>query len=165
MVKCKTKSEQQECPAGAFLNMAKQYHLAATVLFPLGEQMESPLYFLYTHTLELAFKTYLRLHNHVVPRTHELQLLLEKCADYGFCVSRDLKNIVHLLEYENKFHGFRYFTLEDTARPEINYLRAVVDDLMVIVIEEMKKRPNTNPPPPKKVICRTIVGKPVKKKN
>jgi hypothetical protein len=44
------RNKQQDSPAGAFLNRARQYHAAATKLVPLRESMEWPLYFLYAHT-------------------------------------------------------------------------------------------------------------------
>lgn len=150
-----------ECSAEAFLNMAQEYHLAATTLFPLRGRAESPLYFLYTHTLELALKAYLRSHGRRVARTHKLPRLLQLCADDGLRVHFDLRNVIHLLESENKEHGFRYFVFAATGKPEITYLREVVDDLMTVVVEEVKKRPSTDLP--KKAVMKFIVGKPVKK--
>jgi hypothetical protein len=45
------------------------------------------------------------------------------------------------LESENKQHGFRYFVFEATSRPDINYLREVVDELMGVIEEEVNNRP------------------------
>ena len=105
-------------PAEAFLNTAQQYHLAATTLLSLHEQVASPLYFLYTHALELALKAYLR--SHVLPTPlgqpgHALQALFEQCQRKGLQVHSDLRGVIDLLESENELHGFRYFVFKATA--------------------------------------------------
>jgi hypothetical protein len=80
------KRRVDEPPAEAFLNTAQQYHLAATTLLPLYQQAESPLYFLFTHVIELALKAYLRSHGLSPPRRqegHALQKLFEQCQRKG----------------------------------------------------------------------------------
>jgi HEPN domain-containing protein len=161
MAKYKTESGQRECPAEAFLNMAQQYHLAATTLFPLRRRAEMPLYFLYTHTIELALKAYLRSHGCRVPYSHKLPWLFQQCADQGLRGHSDLRNVIQLLESENKEYGFRYFVFATTGKPEITYLREVVDDLMAVVVEEVKKRPSTDLP--KKAVLKMTVSRPYKK--
>jgi HEPN domain-containing protein len=159
------KKRVEESPAEAFLSRARQYHLAATTLLPLYQQVESPLYFLFTHALELALKAYLRSHGLPTPRGpqgHALRDLLEQCYRNGLQVGCDLQNVVQLLESENSRHGFRYFLFEGTARPEINYLREVVDELMQVIEEEVSKRP-TPRLGSRGGVMKFILGKPEKK--
>jgi len=149
--------------AEAFLNTAQQYHLAATTLLPLHQQVESPLYFLYTHALELALKAYLRSHGLPTPLGqpgHALQALFEQCQRKGLQVHSDLRGVIDLLESENKLHGFRYFVFKATGRPEINYCRKVVDELMGVVAEEVKKRPTKGL---SSAVMKFTIGKPEKK--
>lgn len=160
MAKCKTESEQRECPAEAFLNMAQQYHLATTTLFPLRGR--SRLSTSYTRTRSsLRSKPISDRTAAECPTRTSSPLLLQQCADQGLRVRFDLKNVIHILESENKVHGFRYFAFATTGKPEITYLREVVDDLMAVVVEEMKNRPGADLP--KKVVLKMIVGRPVKK--
>jgi HEPN domain-containing protein len=117
------KGRGDETPAEAFLTTAKQYHLAAITLLTIHQRVEAPLYFLFTHALELALKTYLRSRGLATPRGpqgHALRDLLEQCYRNGLQVGLDLRNVVQLLESENSRHGFRYFVFEGTGRPDIN---------------------------------------------
>jgi HEPN domain-containing protein len=100
------KGRVDETPAEAFLNTAQQYHLAATTLLPIHQRAASPLYFLFTHALELALKAYLRSRGHATPRGshgHALRDLLEQCHRNGLQVGLDLRNVVQLLESEKAF--------------------------------------------------------------
>ena len=157
------KKRVEESPAEAFLSMARQYHLAATTLLPLYQQVDSPIYFLFTHALELTLKAYLRSHGLPTPRGsqgHALRDLLEQCHRNGLQIDLDLQNVVRLLESENSKHGFRYFVFEGTSRPEINYLREVINEVMRIIEKEVSKRPAQG------LACavvKWIVDKPVKK--
>ena len=146
---------------GAFLNMAREYHSAANTLFPIAKDVTSPIYFLYAHTLELAFKAYLGLHGCSVPQIHDLESLFKSCQKHGLHVNRELANIIRLLESENKIHGFRYFAFVSTGIPEIGYLRHVVDDLMVTVASNVEKTLSKGSD--KGMVLKFIVGKPEKK--
>lgn len=153
-------TKKDDTPAEAFLSTAREYHLAAKALLPLCEEIPSPVYFLFSHVIELALKAYLRSYRLSVPRGwqgHNLRQLLERCIKSGLPVSQDLLNIVRLLDYENSRHGFRYFLFESTGRPEIGFLRDTVDRLMRIVEEEVKMRPNTDP---SGAVLRVTVGRP-----
>src|SRR6266516_7100953 len=133
-----------EPPAEACLIMAQQYHLAATTLLPIHQRAEHPLYFLFTHAIELALKAYLRSRGLSTPRGqqgHALQKLFEQCQRNGLQGGFDLRNVIQLLESENKQHGFRYFLFAGTGRPDIKYLREVVDELMGVIEQEVKSRP------------------------
>ena len=151
-----------ETTAEAFFNTAQQYHLAARTLLPRHQQAESPLYFLFVHTIELAFKTYLRSRGIVTPRAqrgHALRDLLEQCHRNGLQVDLDLRNVVQLLESENSRHGFRHFSFEGTGRPDITYLREVVNELMRVIEEEVCQRPTTGL---SSVVLKFIVDRPQK---
>jgi HEPN domain-containing protein len=150
-----------ELLAEAFLNMARQYHAAANTLLSSGGDTMSPLYFLYTHTIELVFKAYLRSLGCSVPRIHALQSLCARCQAQGLQVNVDLANVIRLLESENEVHGFRYFAFISTGIPEIGYLRQVVNDLMITVTEEINKKPGEDLL--KGAVLKFTVGKPVKK--
>jgi HEPN domain-containing protein len=152
-----------DTPAEAFLSTAREYHLAAKALLPLYEKVPSPVYFVFSHVIELALKAYLRSYRLSVPRGwqgHNLRQLLERCSKSGLRVTQDLLDIVQILDYENGRHGFRYFLFESTGRPEINYLRDAVDGLMRIVEEEVRMRPNTDP---SGAVLKVIVGRPEEK--
>jgi hypothetical protein len=135
------KKRVEESPAEAFLSMARQYHLAATTLLPLYQQVKSPLYFLFTHAL---------------------RDLLEQCHRNGLQVGLDLQNVVQLLESENSRHGFRYFLFEGAGQPEINWLHEVVDELMRVIEKEVSKRP-TQRLASAGAVMKIIISKPVKK--
>jgi HEPN domain-containing protein len=157
-----TKANKVPKPSvGALLNMAREYHRAANTLFPIAKDVTSPIYFLYAHTLELAFKTYLGSHGCSVPQIHDLESLCKSCQKHGLHVNRELANVIHLLESENKVHGFRYFAFVSTGIPEIGYLRQVVDDLMVTVAKDVERTLSKDSS--KGVVLKFIVGKPEKK--
>ena len=141
--------------------MAREYHSAANTLFPIAKDVTSPIYFLYAHTLELAFKAYLGSHRCSVPQIHDLESLCKSCQKHGLHVNREVANVVHLLESENKVHGFRYFAFVPTGIPEIGYLRQVVDDLMVTVAKDVERTLSKDSN--KGVVLKFIVGKPEKK--
>jgi hypothetical protein len=143
--------------------MAREYHRAANTLF-IAKEVASPLYFLYAHTFELAFKAYLAAHRASVPirgkRAHDLGSLCKSCQNHGLRVNRELTDVIHLLESENKEHGFRYFVFKPTGIPEIGYLREVVDDLMVIVAKDVERTCSKDSD---KAVLKFIFGKPEKK--
>ena len=139
------------------------YCRAARTLLQLHQQAESPLYFLFVRTIALAFKAYLRSRGIVTPRGqrgHALRDLLEQCHRNGLQVDLDLRNVVQLWESENSKHGFRHFVFEGTGRPDINYLREVVNELMRVIEEEVSKRPTTGL---SSVVVKFIVDRPQKK--
>lgn len=110
--------------------MALEYHRAASALFPIRVEVQSPAYYLYCHMIELALKAYLRAKAGSAPYVHELSTLLQGCEAAGLQPTTDLKNVVSLLEAEMRQHGFRYFAFISVARPSLEYLRTVADDLM-----------------------------------
>ena len=82
-----TKANKASKPSvGAFLNMAREYHSAANTLFSIAKDLTSPIYSLYAHTLELAFKAYLGAHGCSIPRIHDLESLCKNCQKHGLHV-------------------------------------------------------------------------------
>jgi hypothetical protein len=79
----------------------------------------------------------------------------------GLQMHDDLVTVIHLLESENKVHGFRYFVFASTSKPEIGYLRQAVDNLMTDVTEELSKRPKEDAS--SGVVFKFTVGKAIKK--
>jgi HEPN domain-containing protein len=155
------KRKHLEPPAEAFLNLARHYHVAANTLFSLVTDKTSPVYFLYTHTIELAFKAYLRSLGYSAPRTHALDRLLEKCHAKGLRRDRDLANVVRLLQSENEVHGFRYFAFISTGIPDLSYLRQIVSDLMLTVTEKVEQTPRGASAGG--AVLKFVVGRPVRK--
>ena len=148
----------------ALLSYAKEYQLAASRLLLHHKEVEAPIYFLYTHAIELAFKVYLRSHGVPVQSKHLLSELLDECRRNGLRLNpddSDLTSVIHLLESENKRHGFRYFVFEGTARPEITFLCDVVDRLMLVVAEAVKRSPSADAD--KKAVLKFTVGRAEKK--
>ena len=154
-------NKRRKPSVGAFLNMAREYQRAANTLFARTKDVTSPIYFLYAHTLELAFKAYLGSHGCSVPQIHDLKSLCKSCQKHGLHVNRELANVIHLLESENEVHGFRYFAFVSTGIPEIGYLRQVVDDLMVTVAKDVERTLSKDSN--KRAVLKFIVGKPEKK--
>jgi len=150
-----------EPSAEALLNVAQEYHLAATTLVSLGHAVDSPLYFLYAHASELALKAYLRSHNLLSPHTHNLNSLIQKCRQLGLPTPNNLTNVIELLQSENSVQGFRYFALASTIKPEISYLREVVDWLMATVVNELREKPGEDHR--KAIVLKLTVGKPLQK--
>jgi hypothetical protein len=140
--------------AMAYLNMARQYQKAASRLLDsvegekVGGQypLSSPIYFLYSHTVELALKAFLLFHDEEVPTSgregHGIVALHSRCAALGLRLSKDdpygLQNVVSLLASENDHHGFRYFSLKNTgAIPDLQWTHDVVNSLIAVVRERL----------------------------
>lgn len=119
-------------PAAIFFNLSKKYYLCANILIssfpkhsPPGIFMPTlyPVSFLYFHTLELLFKSFLCVQAKTPPKIHDLSKLYEECLKYGLQIKDnypfDLYNIVYLLDTANKNHEFRYYNEESdvTANP------------------------------------------------
>ena len=87
----KTKQTPEVDPI-SFSNRAREFYTAAEQVF--GQQGSSalswPLYFLYFHTLELAFKAFLRSHGfstaQLLKKRHQLSKLYEDCRQLGLVI-------------------------------------------------------------------------------
>ena len=149
-IKLKKKAEP-DVHAKAFLGMARQYHEVAEELFAARKRRESsggqraitddPIYFLYYHTIELAFKAYLRAHDRPIQKTHELTELYEDCQTLGLVIEPDerfqIKGLVSLLESGEEYLRFRYFNPNSMSQPDLAWTREGVDAVMQNVSDQM----------------------------
>lgn len=136
----------------SFLNMARKYQKAASRLLDSVEAekkgpqypLADPIYFLYAHTVELAFKAFLLFHGERIPTSrrdgHDLRALHSRCVKRGLTFGPDelnsLHNVVNLLSSENDHHGFRYFNVDKGGTvPELPWTRDVVNRLMQVLRE------------------------------
>jgi len=166
--------------AMAFLNMAREYHDAAEVVFAESERrpqvlnhrpLSSPLSLLYFHTLELSLKAFLRAHGLPIQgtprRSHELTILYEECRTLGLVVDQDdrfgLGNIVGLLESGNEGQGFRYFRSGSVVTADLAWTREIVKRFMVVIAREVEKRDPAAHSPRRPVKMTMMVQKPIKK--
>jgi hypothetical protein len=76
-------------------------------------------------------------------------------------VSRDLHNVIGLLDSETRVHDFRYFVSISTVRPDLTYLREVVDILMPNVAGAVMASSANQPSDA--VVLKLTVSKPEKK--
>ena len=162
-----------DASAMAFLNMARQYHEAARILFAESErrpkihnsrQLSDPTYFLYFHTVELALKAFLRSHSRPILGTdlmsHKLTDLYAECRDLGLIIGPNDR-----FESGNEYQGFRYFSINSTTTADLDWVSEVVDALMGAVTSVVSsKSPGANKPGP---IAKgtLIIGKPRPKTN
>jgi hypothetical protein len=159
--------------AMTFLNMARKYQKAGSRLLDSIEgdkadpqrALSDPLYFLFAHTLELAFKAFLLFRSEAIPMSgtagHDIVALHRQCAALGLRLKEDadsLPRVVEMLATENEHHGFRYF---DPVRgsngiiPALPWTCEVVNALIAAIREQLG---DTTPDGPVKV--QFIVGKP-----
>jgi hypothetical protein len=129
-------NQKTHATPGAFLNYARQYYLAAEEAANSKFLLIDARYFLYFHATELLLKAYQRAHGRE-PWGHEIGALYAECRDLGLKIASDdrigLQSIVNLLETGNKDMGFRYFSLESSVLPEMNWTREVVGQLLSVV--------------------------------
>ncbi len=170
--KMPTKKPQQTVHPKAFLNMARDYADAANELFMIADArpkihgwlpLRSPLYLLYSHAAELAFKAFLMAKNIPIPKTHELANLYAKSRRLGLVIgARDrfeIGNIVSLMDSGNKDQGFRYFNLESGATVDLSWVREVIPEL----IRAVEPHVPDSPEPGKRAKFTLVVQKPTPK--
>jgi hypothetical protein len=157
----------------AFLNSAREYADAANELFIVANArpkihgrhlpLSNPLYFLYSHATELAFKAFLEAKNRPTRQyQHKLIKLYEECCTLGLVVGKDdsmgIRNISSLLATWNTYEGSRYFNLESNARPELSWISEIIGELIRAV------EPHVQADAPREAVKATlIVGKPMPK--
>jgi HEPN domain-containing protein len=142
-----------------FLTAAKRLYASAKSHSQLG----NPTYFLYFHTIELAFKAYLCSYGIEPNRGHELQKVYHQCRALGLVVGPDdltnLGNVVTLLESGNEDHGFRYFKPRNGNLPDLAWTRETSARLLRVVARRMREIEYTSFPGPP-VSGFLVVGKP-----
>jgi hypothetical protein len=121
--------------AMALLNFARQYYEGAEIIFASNPRLTNVLYFLYFHTVESLLKAYLKAHGRNA-RGHNVSELCAQAQQLGLRIEHDesgkhnLHNVVALLKTGNKDEAFRYFTRESRSRPDLDWTRDVVTELM-----------------------------------
>lgn len=141
--------------AMTFLNMARKYQKAGSRLLDSikGDKadpkraLSDPIYFLFAHTLELAFKAFLLCHGEVIPTSgkagHDIVELHRRCAALGLRLKEDagsLPRIVEMLATENEHHGFRYFDPvkgNNGVIPALPWTCDVVNALIAVIREQL----------------------------
>ena len=173
------KKPQQPVSASAFLRMARDYADAANELFMVADArpkisghsmaLSSPLYFLYCHAAESAFKAFLTAHS--VPMSeitsreigHNLPKLYERSRSLGLVIGPDdrfeIGNVVPLLHSENEKQGFRYsnpgvppppplvppgsIPLPSVTIPDLSWVREAIPELIRAVEPHVRDNPGT----------------------
>lgn len=159
-----SKSEKPIPLALALFNGAKQYHLAAETLQTSGniKLIIDPLYFLLAHAIELALKAYIRINKAPFKAIHPLDELLDDAQQVGLLLSKSTIEAIKILKSENDVQGFRYFLFTSAFRPEVDWLRQSLDELMAIVQTTMDNLPKENETG---IVFKGTFGKPVPKTN
>ena len=152
--------------AKRFLATSRQFFKASEHVFAAKEPSNRPLYFLYFHALELAFKGYF-INKGVKTRSHDLHSIYQQCVDEGFVIGPDDRfdtgNVVALLTGANEAQGLRYVTkVGGVGFPELPWTRDVVMKV-IYAVEDYIGVPHNAPPGPA-VAFNFTFGKPTRKK-
>jgi hypothetical protein len=144
----------------AFLTKAKEYNLAAETLMESKKQVDDPIYFLYSHSIESALKAFLNLN---IPKTrnyHRLDMLVKECLSIGLNIDQSLQNLLSILGEETEVHGFRYFNSKSAGRPSLKWLSEGTKEILSVVEFEFstKDEPNQSD-----VVLKFTIGRPEKK--
>ena len=125
--------------AMSFFFRACEFFSAAEELFASERRPNAtnrwvyPIYFCYSHAVELALKAFLRSHNPEVEFGHTLMDRYKDCVTLGLVIGPDdrtqIGNIVSLLDSGNKESGFRYFMGLEPL-PDLTWTREVVGRLI-----------------------------------
>jgi hypothetical protein len=158
-----SKSKQSsEIEPISFLTLARQFYSASERVFePQDDLLSKPLYFLYFHALELAFKAFLRSHN--VPtrdlknkKGHKLIELYEDCRQRGLVIGISdqfqIGNVVNLLTGANEDQGLRYFNPNLKGLPSLSWTRGVVQELIRTVELRLQTTSQATPLPASKLV-------------
>ena len=153
-----------------FFFRAREFFSAAEELFASENRPQAPhkwvnpIYFGYSHAVELALKAFLRSHNPKVEFGHKLTELYKECRALGLAIGPDdrteIGNIVALLDPVNEESGFRYF-MGAGALPDLAWTRGVVGRLIEAVEPDVMRAEADQPSGLGKVVgIRMIIGKP-----
>ena len=131
-----------------FFFRAREFFSAAEELFASENRPQAPhewinpIYFGYSHAVELALKAFLRSHNPEVEFGHELTEIYKECVALGLVIGPDdrtqIGNIVALLDSGNEGAGFRYF-MGPGLLPDLAWTREVVGRLIDAVEPQDRK--------------------------
>jgi hypothetical protein len=143
-----------DAPPTAFLHRARGFLRIANTSYeeycnPGGDfptdLLARPLHFLYSHSAELAMKSFLR--SKVIPiegtalKIHLLAKLYDSCCAAGMGVNpahnMENKNVLGLLDKGNENQGFRYFSTAN-AEPEVWLAHDVVNRLVAAIDDQLR---------------------------
>jgi hypothetical protein len=153
-----------------FFFRAREFFSAAEELFASANRPQAPnkwlnpIYFSYSHAVELALKAFLRSHNPEVDFGHVLTKIYGDCVALGLVIDANdqtqIANIVRLLDSGNEESGFRYF-MGPGALPDLAWTREVVGRLLDAVEPHVNRaEANHSSGLGKAVGIRLVVGKP-----
>jgi hypothetical protein len=125
----------------------------------------NPIYFAYSHAVELALKAFLRSLNPEVKFGHILKDLYKECEALGLIIGpgdrAQIGNIVALLDSVNEKSGLRYF-MGPGPLPEMAWTREVVGRLIEAVEPHVRRAEVKHPSElGKPVGIRFVIGKPM----
>jgi hypothetical protein len=143
-------------PSMAFFVRAGEFFSAAEKLFasesgPINaRRWLYPIYFCYSHAVELSLKAFLRLHNPDVEFGHNLTKIYAECISGGLVIGakndREIRTVVSFLDAGNEEAGFRYSfgrgPLPDLARTREAVGRLIEAVEPQVMLEE-KKHPSS----------------------
>jgi len=143
-----------------------EFLTAGNRLYALGAKhrarLSNPIYFLYFHAIELAFKAYLYSYNIEPPRNHDLVQRYDDCHRVGLVVGphdlTNIRNVLRLLESGNQDHAFRYFNPDNGNLPDLRWTKSVAADLLRVVGRRMRAIGYTSRPGPA-VSVRLVVSR------
>jgi hypothetical protein len=154
----------------SFLGFGRQYQNAANLLYEADETLAIPIYFLYSHAIELALKAYLRAANLPIladkkRKHHQIGMLYDECKKLGLRIGPDdatnMRNIVDMLEDANEDQGLRYFNAKGSGFPQLSWLRDAVEELFLAVAPSVTKRAQADGVVPGKIVkLNFTIGKP-----
>jgi hypothetical protein len=132
---------------------AVRFKQAADELYALEHSREwigpvqTPIYVLYAHAIELALKAYLRKANVATaelgkhPYGHNVAALYAKAVELGLDpppeLAKHFEEVCRLTHKSNKCHAHRYWIAENTETPRANWLRAVTHGIVETVATRM----------------------------
>jgi hypothetical protein len=124
--------------AGELLERSNDYLEAFSRLAASpGRELRYPMYFLFTHSLEILLKAYLAACNvskeRIIACRHDLQTLHKRCADAKLPVIRDLDKYVRGFREMNSDHDFRYPTGYNLSVPPPDQCLGFIQELKEVI--------------------------------
>ncbi len=144
----------------SFFNVGMEYCEAGNILFDINPKIKHPLYFIFSHSLELLLKSYINTIKYYNKHEHELDKLVEIAKNNRLHLPPETEHIVKMIQSENKVHGFRYFNFSATGIPVISYYKEFVNSVATIVSESVQQVPKSID---NRVIFKIKFGKPEQK--
>ena len=132
-----------------FFRFGRQYQKAANLLYEADKTLTFPIYFLYSHAIELALKAFLRAANLSVVtdkkrKHHQIAALYAECKSLGLGIGPDdptnINNIVALLEGANEDQGLRYANAKGFSIPDLSWTRDTVEELFSAIEPSVTSR-------------------------